>query len=238
VGAGLAAAIAVANSCSRAPASSDRPAVGPSANTADAGHSGESTTAQLAPLPAVDRQGAAALEQLIARRRSVRELAGRPLERAELSQLAWAAQGLSEDGTRRNVPSAGALYPLELRIVCSDGLFRYHPAGHALSLVRAEDLRPALSAAALGQPVVAAAPCTFALSGVVERTARKYGERAHRFIAMEAGHAAQNLLLQAEARGLGGVPIGGFEEERVSAVLGLAEGEEPLYLIPVGHPAR
>jgi SagB-type dehydrogenase family enzyme len=150
--------------------------------------------------------------------------------------LLWAAQGLRPDGARRTAPSAGALYPIEVRLACADGLFGYRPAGHGVTLLRLQDVRPKLQAAALDQEAVGAAPCTFVLSGVVDRTSRKYGDRARRFIAMEAGHVGQNLLLQAQALGLCGVPIGGFEEARVSEVLGLPAGEEPLYLLPIGHP--
>ena len=55
---------------------------------------------------------------------------------------------------------------------------------------------------------------------------------------LEAGHATQNLLLQAVALGLGAVPIGAFDDGQVHEALHLSPGEAPLYLIPVGHPRR
>ena len=65
----------------------------------------------------------------------------------------------------------------------------------------------------------------------------KYGRtRSPRYIHLEAGHAAQNTLLQAVSLGLGAVPIGAFEDIRVQEVLGLPADHEPLYLIPIGHP--
>ena len=79
------------------------------------------------------------------------------------------------------------------------------------------------------------APAVFIITAVYARTAGKYGnERAPRYVQMEAGHAAQNALLEAVALGLGAVPVGAFEDARVRTVLDLPEGEEPLYLIPVG----
>jgi SagB-type dehydrogenase family enzyme len=92
-------------------------------------------------------------------------------------------------------------------------------------------------AAALGQEVVASAPVVFVLTGVIQRTERKYGsKRAPRYVMLEAGHAAQNLLLEATALGLGGTPVGAFDDAAVLRVLGLAGGELPLYLVPVGVP--
>jgi len=55
-------------------------------------------------------------------------------------------------------------------------------------------------------------------------------------VILEAGHAAQNLMLQAVSLGLGTVAIGAYREADVRSALGLPAGETPLYLIPVGHP--
>jgi SagB-type dehydrogenase family enzyme len=80
------------------------------------------------------------------------------------------------------------------------------------------------------------APEVFVITAVYARTRRKYQDRAERYVQMEAGHAAQNLLLQAVALNLGGVPVGAFDDKQLSKVLRLPPNETPLYLIPVGHP--
>jgi SagB-type dehydrogenase family enzyme len=98
------------------------------------------------------------------------------------------------------------------------------------------DRRGALGEAALGQAFIAAAPASVVIAAVYGRTTRKYGERGVRYVHMEAGHAAQNACLECTALGLGTVPVGAFHDGAVSAVLGLADGVEPLYLMPVGHP--
>ena len=78
---------------------------------------------------------------------------------------------------------------------------------------------------------------SIAVAAVPARTAAKYGaDRAGRYVDLEAGHAAQNVLLEAVALGLGGVPIGAFDDRRVAEMLGLPAGEEPRYLLAVGHP--
>ena len=188
-------------------------------------------------LPPSILEGETSLEETLARRRSVREFDDAPLTAEEVGQLLWAAQGLTDERGFRTAPSAGALYPLELYLVTAGGVFHYEPQGHQLSAVRGDDRRPALYEAALSQEAVLQAPAVFVVTAVYARTEQKYGaERSPRYVHLEAGHAAQNLLLQAVALGLGAVPIGAFHDEQVQEVLGLPPDHEPLYLIPAGHP--
>jgi len=101
-----------------------------------------------------------------------------------------------------------------------------------------EDLRQAVWEAGLKQDALRDAPAVFLIAAVYERTATKYGERAERYVHLEAGHAAQNLLLQAVALGLGGVPIGAFNDDQLQSALSLPPDHAPLYLVPVGYPAE
>jgi SagB-type dehydrogenase family enzyme len=189
------------------------------------------------PLPAPLLLGPISLEEALALRRSVRTFKDTSLAPEEVGQLLWAAQGITHERGFRTAPSAGALYPLELYVATAEGLFSYDPSQHELRSIGQDDLRPALYAAALEQDPVRQAPAVFVLAAVYERTVQKYGtERSPRYVHLEAGHAAQNLLLEAVAMGLGAVPIGAFEDARVKALLGIPADHEPLYLIPVGHP--
>jgi SagB-type dehydrogenase family enzyme len=98
-------------------------------------------------------------------------------------------------------------------------------------------VRDALARAALDQTFIAVAPLTVALCAVFARVAGRYGkQRGERYALIEIGHAAQNVLLQVEALGLGSVPVGAFKDSEVSAVLALPPEHVPLYLIPIGHP--
>jgi len=187
-------------------------------------------------LPPPSLDGLASLESALAARRSVRDFADRPLTAAELSQLLWSAQGVTSDDNRRAAPSAGALYPLETYVATAQAVARYVPDQHRLRLHRAGDARVQLARAALDQHSVAEAPAVFVFTAFVARTSAKYGARAERYVWLEAGHAAQNLLLQAVALGLGGVPIGAFTDEMLHQGLGLEADETVLYLVPVGEP--
>jgi SagB-type dehydrogenase family enzyme len=186
-------------------------------------------------LPPPDEVGGMPLALALGRRRSRREFADRGLDWKQIGQLLWAAQGMSDrvEGLR-TAPSAGALYPLELDVALASGLYRYQPARHTLTLRDANDVRLPLARAAAGQSWLARASCVFCMSAVPSRTAGKYGARAARYVQLEAGHAAQNLLLAACALGLDGVPVGAFSDEDVGSALQLSPGTLPVYLIPVG----
>jgi SagB-type dehydrogenase family enzyme len=152
----------------------------------------------------------------------------------QISQLTWAAQGQDTHSYYRTVPSAGATYPLDLFIVTGDGLFHYLPAKHSLEKLIDQDLRAALASAALGQDFIEAAPLTLVFAAQFSRTTGRYGQRGIRYVYMEAGHAAQNVHLQAEALGLGSVAVGAFDDASVSKVLSLPDYLEPLYMVAVG----
>jgi SagB-type dehydrogenase family enzyme len=189
----------------------------------------------LLPTPFMDRGHS--LEQTLRDRRSVRDFTDEPLSMDEISQLLWAAQGITDPRGYRTAPSAGALYPIELYIVTAGGVFHYDPQDHSLTLVKDGDLREDLCKAALNQEAVSEAPVIFIFTAVYERVAVKYGsDRTPRYVHLEVGHAAQNVLLQAVSLDLGAVPIGAFYDDQVQSILDLPSDHEPLYLIPVGRP--
>ncbi len=191
------------------------------------------------PPPVLD--GGVSLEKALSERRSVRQYQDRPLSLADLSQLLWAAQGVTGTGGKRTAPSAGALYPLNVYVVAGNvsglpaGIYAYDPQRHELRRIAEGDARPALSAAALRQSQIKSAPAVFVISAVYERTTVKYGERGIRYVHMEAGHAAENVYLQATARKLGTVVVGAFDDDEVRKVVSMTDGEHPLYLMPVGQ---
>ena len=191
-------------------------------------------------LPPPRLTGTVTVEEAIAARRSVREFVKAPLSLEQVGQLLWAASGITGGDRRlRANPSAGALHPLEVLAVLPAGVYRYRPEGHRLDRIRQGDQRPALVAGAYGQSFLAQAGGVLAIAAVYERTTGRYGERGRsRYVPMDAAHAAQNVLLQAVALGLGAVLVGAFQDDAIHQALGLEAAETPLYLIPVGRPAR
>ncbi len=190
-------------------------------------------------LPEPEKRGDVSLEKTIENRRSIREFKDKGLSRETVGQLLWAAQGITEKSTGfRAAPSAGATYPLETYVVADFGMFHYVPGKHAVEKLSEADRRKDLAQAALGQRWVARAPVNIVFAAVYERTTARYGERGRQYVHMEAGHAAENVLLQAVALDLGAVPIGAFRDQAVAEVLNLPDKQHPLYIIPVGVPAE
>ena len=177
------------------------------------------------------------LEETIQQRRSVRSFGDTELSEAQIAQLCWAAQGVTDPQKQyRASPSAGATYPLEIYVATARGLFRYIVETHSLEKKMEKDIRPELRSAALDQMMVEQAPAVFIIAADVRRTERRYGARAKRYVLMEVGHAGQNILLQAVALDFGAVPIGAFDDNTVARVMQLPNTQHPYYIIPVGLP--
>jgi SagB-type dehydrogenase family enzyme len=181
------------------------------------------------------------IEEALLKRRSIRTYKDVPASVAELSQILWAGQGITDRRGLRTAPSAGALYPLEIYVIAGNvrdlpaGVYQYRPNNHELARIVSGDKRSELSSAALGQRPIKTAAAVIVISAVYERTTGKYGERGIRYADMEAGHAAQNITLQAVALNLGSVMVGAFEDNEVKKIMQMAEREQPLYIIPVGR---
>lgn len=192
-------------------------------------------------LPPPRHESDVSLEETLLRVKSVRRYSNQALTLQQLSQLLWAAQGVKNAAGRRTAPSAGATYPLEVYAVVGNaeevagGIYKYDPFNHRLSKTQDGDLRQRLSSAALGQVSIAQAPVSLVIAAVYERTTGRYGKRGVRYVDMEAGHAAQNVCLQAVALGLGTVVAGAFDDDGVAGLLKLPDNEIPLYIIPVGE---
>ena len=154
-------------------------------------------------LPPVDSKGATFLEEVLRKRESWRRFSQEPLTNEEVARVMWAAQGVTRTWGGRTAPSAGALFPLEIYVVLEWGVHHYLPRNHQLLRLSGEDVREALCSAALSQVFIRDAPATVVIAVVFERVTVKYGSRGERYAMIEAGHAAQNSLLQATSMGLG-----------------------------------
>jgi SagB-type dehydrogenase family enzyme len=194
---------------------------------------------ELINLPSPKLKGEISLEEALSKRHSTRSFPKKSLTLQEISQLLWAAQGLTKEDFYRTAPSAGALYPLEIYVIAENveeltgGFYHYRPKGHKLEFIKKGSFLRILAETAYSQEAIQQCSAAFVITGVIERTAKKYHERAEQYVHIEVGHAGQNLLLQAEALGLGAVPVGAFEDEEIKGHFPV-EGE-PFYIIPVGR---
>jgi SagB-type dehydrogenase family enzyme len=198
------------------------------------------------PLSAPQRSGGAGMWEVLAVRRSVRRFQDEPLSESELSQLLWAAQGITAGAGEyafRTAPSAGALYPVETYVVVNSvsdleaGVYHYAVRDHALEQVKAGDFRIEAARAALDQGMAALANLVFIWTAVFQRSKWKYRQRAYRYCYLDAGHLAQNVALAAVALGLGSCQIAALYDDEANSLLGVdGEEESTLYMTVVGRP--
>ena len=201
-----------------------------------------------------------ALRRVMAARRSVRQWSRNAISREDIEALMWAAQGVTAPDMPTGVPdivgyrtspSAGATYPLELYVITNNvagmeqSVYWYHPMraltadGEFLEEVGpAGSMASEFGAACVGQEWVARAQANIVITADYERTRARYGTRGDTYVTLEAGHAAQNIMLMAVARGLGTVPIGSFGGDVVHELLGLPEEHSVVYVVAVGDPMR
>ncbi len=193
-------------------------------------------------LPPPSFKGELSVEEAIKKRRSQRSFLDHSLSLSQVSQILWAAQGITEEGGfKRAAPSAGAMYPLEIYLVVRNveelekGVYHYHPQDHGVSFVLKGNYQDTLAKACLSQSFVAASPLSIVIAAEHERTSIKYGERGIRYVLMDVGHVGGNISLQAVALGMASCPVGAFIDEEVSRVLELPRSLEPLYVLSVGY---
>lgn len=203
-------------------------------------------------LPSASQTPCSEQLRFLNQRKSPRALAPCAIPLQTLSQLLHAAYGInrSNENTEwprpfRTVPSAGALYPLELFLYHSgpvesldEGVFHYSPARNALrQVLKPRDCGP-LPHCFVQPELVEGAAVVVMISAVFERAVFKYGDRGYRFALLEAGHAAQNLLLAANVVGLAGIPLGGYYDRDLDALLKLdGVTQSVIYCVAAGRDA-
>ncbi len=192
-------------------------------------------------LPKPKFESKTSVEQALLKRRSHRDFSDSPLNLDEVSQLLWAAQGITDTSDMlRTAPSAGALYPLEIYLIAGKvnglqtGIYQYIPTSHSLSIIRIGEHREDLCSAAMNQPSASKAPVSILITAIWDRVTAKYGERGKQYTIQESGHVAQNIMLQCVSLNLSSVPVGAFYDDQMKTLVKLQNGEDPLYVLPVG----
>ena len=201
-------------------------------------------------LPAPRFEGTVSIEAALKNRRSIRSYTEAPLTLADVSQLLWAAYGITMTrenapafirGGLRTAPSAGARYPLDLYLAAFNvtglpaGIYWYDSEKHQLMRTVEGDRRKEVSEAAFNQGMFKTAAAAIVYSAVYERSMVKYGQRGRdRYVCMDLGHSAENVYLQAYALKIGTVAVGAFTDLWLKKACGMTRPEEPLYIMPLG----
>jgi SagB-type dehydrogenase family enzyme len=203
-------------------------------------------------LPAEPVPLTAALDAVLFSRVSVRTLSPMPIDLARLATILRCAYGVtrSNEGTLyprpfRVIPSAGALYPLEIYFYSNHveglaaGLYHYNPSLDSLRLLREGSLTTEISSALVDPMLAYDASVILFVTAMFERATFKYGERGYRFVLLEAGHLTQNVNLAVNALRLGCLNVGGYFDRELDDLLGLdGVSHSTIYLTAIGEPSR
>lgn len=183
--------------------------------------------------------------EILMKRRSIRDFSEKPINIQELSYLLWASTGIQrkEFGYDfRTAPSAGALYPIESYLIINNvenvpkGVYHYLIKDHALEELKLGDLSIDIAKAALDQNMCATASVVFIWTAIFKRSKCKYGQRAYRYVYLDTGHIAQNLVLASTSLNLGSCPIAAFYDDEVNKIVGVEGVEESvIYMCVVGN---
>jgi SagB-type dehydrogenase family enzyme len=188
-------------------------------------------------------------EEVVASRRSVRDFFDKELSLNELSKLLHQSYGITGEVTRpdggtiplRASPSGGALYPAEIYLGIrrvsgvEPGIYHYNVPDHALELLKPGDPTEELYETCCQQEYTRQASVVFLISGVLQRTKRKYGERGYRYVFLDVGHLGQNIYLSSTALNLAVMTTCGFFDDVANKLLRIdGIDETTLYVAFVG----
>eukprot|EP01124_Arcella_intermedia_P010640 TRINITY_DN17160_c0_g1_i1.p1 TRINITY_DN17160_c0_g1~~TRINITY_DN17160_c0_g1_i1.p1 ORF type:complete len:266 (-),score=70.14 TRINITY_DN17160_c0_g1_i1:11-700(-) len=199
-------------------------------------------------LPPPCHDGTVSLEHTLKIRRSAHNFNSlKPLTLAQLSQLLWAAQGVTKidvDGdTYHTAPSGGSMQPLDIYALIgnipgiSPGAYHYIPRTHKLIQTASGEHREVVSKLSCNQEWMARAPVIFLITGEYQRSAAKYGAAGKQYTIIEVGHVGQNIFLQSMALGLACAIIGAFQEDNIIKLLNIPQNHIPYSIMPVGYSA-
>jgi len=193
-------------------------------------------------LPSFEPAEPMSLDKVLNQRKSIRDFQAKPISISQLSYLLWASTGIQrvEHGYEfRTAPSAGALYPIETYVIVNNvseleaGAYHYSIRTQRLEQLQQCDLREQIASAALDQRMCAAAAVVFIWSAIFERCKWKYGQRAYRYIYLDAGHIAENLALAAVSLNLSSCEIGALYDDQVNVILDIDGIEESVVCMAV-----
>ncbi len=199
-------------------------------------------------LPQPDLRSNNSIESVLKNRRTRRDFLDETLTLKQVSQMLWAAQGVTVDWGGRTAPSAKSVYPLTVYLIANKvtgldpGEYQYVPGDrtpvHQLKSIKKIDLKEALFEA-LNQSSFKTPPAVLVITGNMGKMAEAFGGIHHDSeVYLEAGHVGQSLYLQAESLKLGMVVVTSFDEASIKGLVTVPEGETLIYLVPFGVPKQ
>ena len=184
------------------------------------------------PTPCMAGEKSLSMTETLAKRHSVRDYSTRTLNSQEISNLCWAACGVSRDNEHRTAPTAMNRKEIRLFVFTADGTYEYIAEKNLLQLKATGDHRPLVSG---GQDFVKSAP----LSLVMVIDFEKFGAQDQRAMMMgcvDAGNVSENVNLYCQSVGMVTVPRATMDINGIRQLLRLSDKQLPIMNNPVGFP--
>ena len=219
--------------------------------------SSKAGASQAIKLPQPRTDGGISVEKSLEERRSIRSFGKDGLTLNEVSQLLWAAQGVTDDKGHRTAPSAMAKYPLQVYLLAGNvtglptGVYHYSPQGHNLTIMAEGNVDEYYNATSGFEAWIKTAPAIFVITGDIGSANQMPGLRPgnrtsgtgnqmprqgpSQWVYIDAGAAAENLLLEVVSLNLASTYTAGFNANKTEELLGLPMGEVPIGVLPVGR---
>lgn len=197
------------------------------------------------------------LEDILLKRRSVRNFSKKAIPVSKMSKLLQLSYGVSGNSyiksnckthsyKLRIAPSAGALYSCELYLLALNvknlekGVYHYLPEGNELEILAFDKhLEERINESIIEPEQFQNYTASLIISGTFVKAITKYGERGYRYVLLDAGHIGQNIYLAATALHLGVVGVCGFYDDKVNNLLSIdGRNESTLYMLLIGQIDR
>lgn len=196
-----------------------------------------SSPAQDIKLPTVDvNQKSLSVVEALATRHSVRTYSSRELTNQELSNLCWAACGVSRNNDFRTSPTARNSKEIRLYVFTTKGVYEYLPVENILKEITKGDHRRLVAGGkTFSQDFVLEAPVSLVMVVDLEKLGGQ-DERSVMMGCVDAGNASENVNLYCQSVGLCTVPRATMDIEGIRTLLGLTDKQIPVMNNPVGYP--
>ncbi len=195
------------------------------------------TFAQDIKLPAVDvHQKSLSVVEALATRHSVRTYSSKELSTQELSNLCWAACGVSRNNDFRTSPTARNRKEVRLYVFTTKGVYEYLPVENILKEAAKGDHRKLVAGTqGFSQDFVLEAPVSLVMVVDLEKLGGQ-DERSKMMGCVDAGNVSENINLYCQSVGLCTVPRATMDTSGIRTLLGLTDKQIPVMNNPVGYP--
>lgn len=192
----------------------------------------EGEVAENIQLPTPTKKGGMPLMETLSLRQTTRSYDTVSISDQQLSDLLWAASGVTREDGKMTAPTACDAREIDLYVYTKKGIYLFEPATHSLKLHKAGDYR----AAAGRQAFYEVAPVAITLVGSNAKMDKaKYDAHMKEFYsATDAGFVSQNIYLYCASEGLSTVVCGNIDREAIATLLDLKE-DRILLSHPIGY---